>query len=196
MKSGESQGENLLEKGFKFGRSAVIASGAAVIFGVGVLILSILAVVNPTAVSPYEGASGAAVMVEKVQYYLPYPGLLPDSPLYKFKALRDKIGLWLTWDEKKKAEKELFLADKRINAAVALMAGGKASLAGSTATKAEKYLEQAVAGAQRLTNAGKDMKSLEMTLAKAIAKHREILESATDFGEALKINMTLKVESI
>ena len=196
MKSDGVQGENLLGKGFKFGRSAVIASGAAVIFGVGVLILSILAVVNPTAVSPYEGASTAAVMVEKVQYYLPYPGLLPDSPLYKFKALRDKIGLWLTWDEKKKVEKELFLADKRINAAVALMAGGKASLAGSTATKAEKYLEQAVSGAQRLTNAGKDVKSLEMTLAKAIAKHREILESAPDFGEALKINMTLKVESI
>lgn len=176
MKSGTEQGGNLLEKGFKFGRNAVLASGAAVVFGLAVLVLSILAAVNPLAVFPHTDATSGGVLVEKVEYYLPYPGLLPDSPFYKLKALRDKIGLWLTWDEEKKAERELFLADKRINAAVALLEGGKEGLAVSTATKAEKYLEAAVNRAIKLKKDGRDVKSVLGVIAKAAAKHEELME--------------------
>ena len=176
MKSGTEQGENLLEKGFKFGRNAVLASGAAVVFGLAVLVLSILAAVNPLVVFPHQDATSGGILVEKVEYYLPYPGLLPDSPFYKLKAVRDKIGLWLTWDEEKKAERELFLADKRINAAAALFEGGKEELAIATATKAEKYLEAAISRATKLKNEGKDVKSVLGVMAKSVAKHEELME--------------------
>ena len=176
MKSSEDQGGNLLEKGFKFGRNAVLASGAAMVFGLAVLVLSILAAVNPLDVFPHQDATSGGVLVEKVEYYLPYPGLLPDSPLYKLKALRDKIGLLLTWDEEQTAERELFLADKRINAAVALFEGGKEELAVTTATKAEKYLEAAINRAMTLKNSGKDVKSMLGVMAKAAAKHEELME--------------------
>lgn len=156
-------------------RNLVLGASAAVMFGLVVLVLSIMAAVNPLGVSPHDDATSAGVLVQKVEYYLPYPGILPDSPLYKFKALRDRISLWLITDEVKKAEKELLLADKRIGAATVLLDGGKDMQAVSTATKAEKYLEQAVNRTLKLVEGGKDVKSILGTLAKATAKHEEMM---------------------
>lgn len=153
----------------------IVGSGAAVVFGVAILILSVLAVVNPLVVSPHGDATEAGVMVRRIEYYLPYPGILPDSPLYKIKALRDRISLWLITDPGKKAEKELLLADKRIGAAVALLDGGKDELAVSTATKGEKYLEQAVNRVLGMADMGQDVKSRLGILSSATAKHEEMM---------------------
>jgi hypothetical protein len=161
----------------------IVASSAAIIFGVAVLLMSLLAVSNPVAVHPsMELATGAGEMnatsgaLVKIEYYLPYPGLLPDSPLYKVKALRDRVTLWLTFGEQNKARRELLYADKRINAATFLVQGGKNSLGVTTATKAEKYLETAVNRAVKEAGAGQDAKSLLADLAKACTKHLEILQ--------------------
>ena len=67
-------------------------------------------------------------------------------------------------------------ADKRINAALALIEGNKVGVGVSTATKAEKYLESAVNRLIKLSGEGKDVKSLLLTLSKATAKHVEVLE--------------------
>lgn len=157
----------------------VLGSFTAIIFGVVILMASILAVTNPTAVFPH--AAGAGEQAEaKVEYYLPYPGILPDSPLYKLKAARDKVWLWLTFSPEEKAKRELLFADKRINAAVFLMEGGKEALGVTTATKAEKYLEQAVNRAVKLSEDSRDVKSLLSTLVTASAKHMEILGNLED----------------
>lgn len=162
-------------------RNAIIGCSAAVLFGLAILLMSIFSVTNPEAVFPQTDATESAQYEEvspspAVQYYLPYPGILPDNPLYKVKALRDKVRWWLTFDEGKKAERELLYADKRINAAIALIEGGKVDLGVDTATKAEKYLEQAVYRTIKLKKIGQDMGSLMLTLEKASAKHAEILE--------------------
>ncbi len=160
-------------------RNAIIGCSAAVLFGLAVLLMSILSVTNPSSVFPQNNASPAAeiaVVESKVDYYLPYPGILPDNPLYNLKAIRDRVRLWLIFDEGKKAQRELLYADKRINAAVALVAGGKAGLGVSTASKAEKYLEQAVDRVTKLQKVGQDVDGLLLTLAKATAKHVEIIE--------------------
>ncbi|KKU02861.1 MAG: hypothetical protein UX99_C0020G0006 [Candidatus Amesbacteria bacterium GW2011_GWB1_47_26] len=149
-------------------RNALIGCSAALLFGLAVLMMSVLSVSSPrAAVDP---------VTVKVEYYLPYPGMLPDSPLYKVKALRDRLQLWVTFDEAGKARKELLYADKRIGAAAALVEGGKVSLGVSTATKAEKYLESAVNRTIKLSGEGRDVKSLLLTLTKAVAKHQEVLE--------------------
>ena len=153
----------------------VLGTSAALMVGFVVLVLSIMAAVNPLVVSPHEEATSGGVLVQKVEYYLPYPGILPDSPLYKVKALRDRISLWLITDPGKKAEKELLLADKRIGAAVALMDGGKDELAVSTAAKGEKYLEQAVNRVLGIADTGQDVKSLLLIMANATAKHEEMM---------------------
>lgn len=151
-------------------RNAIIGCSAAVLFGIAVLLMSIYSVVTPAKVYPAEPA------VVKVEYYLPYPGMLPDSPLYKVKALRDYVKLALTTNAEKRIETMLLFADKRINAAVALIDGGKAELGVSTATKAEKYLERAVTLAIEQKNTGRDVKSIILKLTKATAKHVEVLE--------------------
>lgn len=131
--------------------------------------LSFLAIAAP------EDVNVTATEIKKVDYYLPYPGILPDSPLYKIKALRDRIKLLITFDETEKARLELQYADKRINAAFALSEGNKRNLAMTTATKAEKYLEQSTNRVIKLIKMGRDEKSLLLSLDKAIMKHLEML---------------------
>lgn len=134
-----------------------------------------------------------------VEYYLPYPGILPDNPLYKLKAIRDQLQLWTTFDPIKKAQVQLFLSDKRINAARVLIEGGKRGLAVTTATKAEKYLEQSVTTAVSLRQAGTDTKSLLLKQAKAVAKHGEILQTLKRYGESADqpvLEQTAKVNQL
>ena len=157
----------------------MVGSMAVVLFAAGILVMSVATIFTPALVFPAaEEATASAVVtvVPKPEYYLPYPGLLPDSPFYKLKAARDRVVLWLTFNSEKKAEKELLYADKRINAAKNLAEGGKVGLAVTTATKAVKYLESAVNRAEKLSREGKDVKSLLATFQKAISKHNEILE--------------------
>jgi hypothetical protein len=161
----------------------VVAGSAAVMFGVAVLVMSFLAISNPAVVhpssdertvtaAPVQATSEAMI---KMEYYLPYPGILPDSPLYKIKALRDRLELWLTFAEPSKAKKELVFADKRINAAIFLMQGGKSALAVSTATKAEKYLQTAVGRTVGESSKGTDVKSMLAELIKSTSKHLEVI---------------------
>ncbi|MBF8250036.1 MAG: LPXTG-motif cell wall anchor protein, partial [Candidatus Levybacteria bacterium] len=58
---------------------------------------------------------------QEVNYELPYPGLLPDSPLYFLRVTRDKLVSFLISDPLKKAEFDLLQADKRLNAGIYLL---------------------------------------------------------------------------
>jgi hypothetical protein len=149
------------------------------VFGVAILIASLVAVTDPSRVYPHESGDVEEhenAETQTVEYYLPYPGVLPDSPMYKLKAVRDWIWLKVTLDEREKVERELLFADKRINAAVFLIEGGKEALGVTTATKAEKYLESAINRAAKLVAEEKDVKSELGILITASAKHLEILD--------------------
>ncbi len=75
----------------------------------------------------------------KVVYQLPYPGILPDNPLYFLKVTRDKVQDFLTRDNLKKAQLYLLFSDKRLVMAEALEKKGETTLALSTLSKGEKY---------------------------------------------------------
>ena len=158
-------------------KTAAAVSSAAVVFGVAILVLSILAAISPLKVFPQTDPATESAATVQIEYYLPYPGVLPDSPLYKLKMVRDRVKLWITRDATKRTDLELLYADKRINAALALADGGKETLAVSTATKAEKYLEQAVNRVLEQNGQGKDVKSQMMKLEKAAARHEELLKN-------------------
>lgn len=79
---------------------------------------------------------------EKVVYELPYPGILPDNPLYFVKIVRDRIIEFLTRDNIKKAQLYLLFSDKRAASALVLVQNGKNSLAITTLSKGEKYFDQ------------------------------------------------------
>lgn len=165
---------------------------AVIILGVSVLVSADSGRAENGTVAVVVNATGEAK--QKIEYYLPYPGVLPDSPLYKVKMVRDRISMWLTFGEEKKAERELLYADKRINAAVVLSEGGKKSLGVSTATKASKYLYGSFVKLEKAAKSGKDVKSMLLKLGKASAKHAEILEKMameTDGGDRAALVQSL-----
>lgn len=165
--------------------------GAALVFASGILITSVmrtsaksLARVEPISVTATDEtateATGTPAAEKEVEYDLTwggriFPGILPDHFLYPLKMIRDRIWLFLTTNPLKKAELLLIFADKRIWAAQMLVDKGKADLAVSTATKAEKYLERAIAQEARARAAGKDTAALLERLSQATLKHEAML---------------------
>lgn len=111
----------------------------------------------------------------KVDYYLPYPGILPDNPLYKIKMIRDRVWLWLTPEPVGRTEKLLLYADKRVGAGKALIEGGQVPLGISTILKGEKYLERAILEAEKAQRQGVEIRDLAERLEKATLGHAEIL---------------------
>lgn len=124
-----------------------------------------------------ESVPGQATEPERkeVDYFLAYPGILPDNLLYPLKMIRDRILLFLTTDPLKKAELYLLFADKRVGAAKALIEGNKLDLGITTLTKAEKYLEKAIDQERVAHQAGKETAAFLGKLSKAALKHEEVI---------------------
>jgi hypothetical protein len=80
----------------------------------------------------------------KVEYALPYPGILPDHPLYIVKRLRDYILERVIMEPVRKGEFYILQGDKRLQMGMTLIDMGKFQLGESTISKAEKYMEQSV----------------------------------------------------
>ncbi len=110
-----------------------------------------------------------------IPYNFPYPGMLPDSPLWPLKAFRDRAWLTVTLSGDKKAEVLLFLADKRMAAAKSLFEKGKAEIGFTTLTKAEKYLEEASRQVGDCWNGKEDQKGISYKVALSALKHREYM---------------------
>jgi len=142
--------------------------------------------------TPMPGLEGTPTPYQ-VDYYLPYPGLLPDSPLWPLKALRDRLWPLITLNPTTKAEKFLHLADKRTAAAEVLIQGNQPDLGTSVATKAGKYLEKALIQEQKARDQGQNTDTLLENIAKSALKQQEIIhqsqtkvegEAASALGQA------------
>lgn len=172
----------------------ILLISAALIFAFGVLGASVIRTSASTASKNYKviplenisaGETATDATIQRVDYFLAYPGILPDHFLYPLKMIRDRITLFFTVDPLRKVDVLLLYADKRIGAAKALMEKGKADLAITTATKAEKYLERAVNQERIARESGKDTSGQKDKLLKATYKHEEVLgEIGANVGEA------------
>lgn len=125
------------------------------------------------------GASETLVKTpqEKIAYNLPYPGLLPDSPLYFVKIVRDRITDFLTRDNLKKAELYLLYSDKRAVMSLVLAHKGKSQLAIDTFAKGEKYflkIPDLLKSAKK--QGGQAPSNFFETLKLSNAKHKELIE--------------------
>ncbi|MBI4100775.1 hypothetical protein HY439_03500 [Candidatus Microgenomates bacterium] len=112
---------------------------------------------------------------QKVEYSLPYPGILPDHPLFFLKEIRDRVLGWFISDPLKKAEFNLLMADKELNTGLFLLEKGKPDLAQSAFTRAESYLDKSFKSIQAAKEAGKNTDTLTGRLSLAILKHNEVL---------------------
>ena len=113
--------------------------------------------------------------VLNVQYDLPYPGILPDNPLYFLKALRDNVENLFITDPLKKANYDLLMADKRLAAADDLLKKGKIDLSITTLSKAENYFYLAVQQVTTAKNQGEDVKQTLTNFKTASLKHQQII---------------------
>lgn len=135
--------------------------------------------IEQTTISISAETMPTQIIQEKpIEYTLSYPGMLPDSPLYILKVVRDKIISLLISDPLKKAEFDLLQADKRLQAGVYLVDKDKSktSLAISTISKGQNYFEEAISKAQEAKNQGKDANGMLERLITAAKKHQEVLQ--------------------
>lgn len=134
-----------------------------------------------TALAQENAATGAAEQASPsakvAEYQLPYPGILPDSPLYLLKAFRDRVIGFLISDPLKKAEFFLLQADKRLNSGLSLFdkRKGKEDLAESTISKGENYFEDAIAQLKEAKRQGMDVERVLAKMRQAVVKHKQVL---------------------
>jgi len=133
---------------------------------------------TPTPTLPPTG--GATTAATKVEYTLPYPGILPDHLLYPIKMLRDRIMDFFIREPIKKTEFLILMADKRLGAGKTLIDYGKINLGEVTLSKAEKYLERAVSQASVGRQQGKEANNILDKLEKSVRKHVEVLEEVLE----------------
>ena len=114
----------------------------------------------------------------QIEYAFPYPGLLPDHPLYVFKAMRDRVVSFFIKDSMKKASFDLLQSDKRVEASVMLAQKDKkhASLVVSTFSKADNYFEEAIRNIAKAKAEKKDVASLKGQVQTAAKKYKEVLQ--------------------
>ena len=111
----------------------------------------------------------------KSTYALPYPGILPDHPLFFLKQVRDTIVERLISDPLRKAEFFAVQSDKAVNTAVFMMSKKNTPLAISTLVQAGEYRLKALNQLQVATDAGKDTQPLVDKLRQAVVKHQETI---------------------
>lgn len=123
-----------------------------------------------------DAETAESVMPAKVEYALPYPGILPDHPLYFLKDLRDLIFERLIADPVRKTEFYILQADKRMNMAVFLKEKGKEDLALESLEKSKMFMEKGIQTATSLKSQGKEVPAyIREKFTNALAKHSEVV---------------------
>ena len=134
---------------------------------------------------------------EKIEYNLPYPGILPDHPLFIIKRVRDKVLEFTTRDNSKKAELYLLLSDKRAAMAMEMMKKGKDKLAVISLKQSEEYFSKIPSSIEIAKKQGASATSdFILRLKLSNAKHKEVGETLLKDlpqGQNEEVNVILKM---
>lgn len=143
--------------------------------------------VSSSYAAPESTLISIATPTPAVEYSLPYPGLLPDHPLYLLKALRDRILLFFAPDEIRKSQLNLLFADKRLAMGQLLWEKGNSTAAITTFTKAEKYLLSTAINLTVMKKQNGLPPGLADKVGAAAKKHEEIISQLlTTAGDDIK----------
>jgi hypothetical protein len=112
-------------------------------------------------------------------YQLPYPGMLPDNPLYFLKALRDKLTVFFLSKPLDKADFNLLQSDKNVEASYLLVTqeAGKTDLALTTFSQGQDYFEEGINQSVDAKKQGYSITEMSKKLAAANQKHIQILHA-------------------
>lgn len=95
-----------------------------------------------------------------VNYELPYPGILPGSPLYTVKVFRDKVNEFFMKSPSRKSNFYLLQADKRLAASIELFENGDQKLGEETLSKSLSYLDKSVDKAEEAKKSGENVSDI------------------------------------
>lgn len=113
-----------------------------------------------------------------IDYGLPYPGILPGSPIYPVKVLRDRLVEFFISDPLKRGEFYLLQADKHISAAqvLASQSSKNFSVAETTVSKGENYMELSLSQLPTIKALQLDDTNLLHRIITALKKHQEVIK--------------------
>lgn len=146
------------------------------------ILLNLVIALQTVALVSAQDMHATKSAMKTIEYTLPYPGILPDNPLYKLKVLRDKIKLALIQEPREKIEFYLLLADKGMASTDALAKKGNIQLAKETAYKAEHNITELTFVYKKISS--KPSKEMYQKVEKATKKHQEVLQNAMKKGSA------------
>lgn len=160
------------------------------VFGFLVLVISILRSASLRHSSNFSPPAARLEDAQKlsVNYYFASAGdVLPDSPFWIVKVLRDKFWIFLTPGSTRKSELNLLLSDKRLMAAKTLIQKGKHDLAYTVILKSHSYFVEAVNLEYEARKMGDNTDELLLLLTKASLARKEIMQSLqSSFPEDLR----------
>lgn len=133
-----------------------------------------------------------STMDKKPEYILPYPGILPNHPLYIIKRFRDFILDRLIVDPVRKTEFTILQADKRLAMGILLIDKGEAVLAEEIISKGEKYLYKGIQLLIEEKKLGKEVPSYVLErLDASLQKHFEVLgELVKEASEETRVGLS------
>lgn len=118
------------------------------------------------------------------EYILPYPGILPDHPLYIFKKFRDAILEMLISDPIRKVEFYILQSDKEISAADFLRMKNKNTYITQSIDRAIEFKQKAITQAKEIKKQGKEVPGfLVEKLTHSVRKQTDIQRSLGEKSE-------------
>jgi hypothetical protein len=126
---------------------------------------------------PTSELTPSPILEEKsVDYELPYPGILPGSPFYTLKVIKDGINDLLISDPKRKSNFYLLQADKRLSASIILFENGQDELGSKTLSKSLDYLEKSLEKMEEAKKEQREVLDIFGKLANSTDKQIEEIE--------------------
>lgn len=128
----------------------------------------------------YDTLSFPSPKPQEISYILPYPGILPDNPLYPLKMVRDRLLFILTRDPVRRVNLEIHLGDKRLAMGKVLWDRQMYDLGNVTIAKGEVYLLTATKSYETLNKTKSAPPGLIEKLETACNKHEQVIEALID----------------
>lgn len=123
---------------------------------------------------PTDSLSPAATATPtSIEYELPYPGVLPGSPFYVLKSIRDKFTEVLMPDPLRRSNFYLLQADKRLSIALILYEDERKEEGEVFLSKSLNYLDMSLGKAQDASNNGENIMDILAKIKTSSAKQKE-----------------------
>ena len=126
-----------------------------------------------------SSSSADVTLPQQIDYQLPYPGLLPDNPLYFLKEIRDNVTAFFLSKPLDKAEFDLLQSDKNVEASYLLVTQeqGKGDLAWATFTQGQDDFDQAIIQTTSAKKQGYSTQDISKRLYLSNQKHEQLLHA-------------------